>query len=341
MQFGAKATSDDVSRYSKSPNWREGKFQNLEETSMSFNLWDVPRLLYKQFSNTKIRRPKNALNIFPFDQKKFTEASQDIKFIWYGHSALLLRINHKTILIDPMLGMDSAPIAPSPNKRFSENTLDFIDEFPEIDLVLMSHDHYDHLDYDSIQKLKSKSKLFYVALGVKRHLVKWGVNANLIEEMDWWNSKKFEGIDIHFTPSRHFSGRGISDRSQSLWGGWVLKNENQSVWFSGDGGYGPHFKEIGNRLGPFDFGFMECGQYNEKWHMIHMFPHECVTAAIDAQVKRAMPVHWAGFALAFHPWQEPADGFVEHAEKSKLNYLVPRLGELIHLNSEVKQEKWW
>ncbi len=341
LQFGAKVSPEDLKRYEESPNWKHGKFQNLEETSMSFSFWDVPKLLYKQFSNTKIRKPKAPIEILNFNKEQFLKNSDEIKFIWYGHSALLLRLNNKTILIDPMLGSNSAPIAPSPNKRFSENTLTFIDEFPEIDLLLMSHDHYDHLDYDSIEKLKSKTKLYYVALGVKRHLVKWGVDANLIFEMDWWDHKVFKEIDIHFTPSRHFSGRGISDRSKSLWGGWVLKHKNQNIWFSGDGGYGKHFKEIGKRLGPFDFAFMECGQYNEKWQMIHMFPEECVQAAIDAKVTKAMPVHWAAFTLAFHTWQEPVEGFVEHAQKKKLEFCVPLLGELVELNADFKQLKWW
>ena len=171
-----------------------------------------------------------------------------------------MRMNEQTLLIDPMLGGNTTPIAPIANKRFSENTLQLIDGFPEIDLLLLTHDHYDHLDFDSIQKLKHKTQKYFVALGIKRHLVRWGVAPDLITEFDWWDNQSFENINITFTPTRHFSGRGLTDRNKSLWGGWAFENKNENIWFSGDGGYGQHFKEVGKRLGPFDFGFMECGQ---------------------------------------------------------------------------------
>ena len=195
---------------------------------------------------------------------------------------MLMRVNNKTILIDPMLGPDAAPIAPFKSKRFSESTLSLIDQFPEIDLLLLSHDHYDHLDLASIKKLKPKVKQYYVALGCGRHLEHWGIDPVQIREFDWWDNASFEAINITFTPSRHFSGRGLRDRFKSLWGGWVFKTETESIYFSGDGGYGKHFKEVGEKLGPFDFGIMECGQYNEQWHQIHMYPEEAIQAAIDA-----------------------------------------------------------
>lgn len=246
----------------------------------------------------------------------------------------------QTILIDPMFGPDAAPIAPFKVKRFSDATLAIIDSFPEIDLVLISHDHYDHLDYESILKLKEKAKCFYVALGVKRHLVSWGIPENIITEFNWWNEFNFNDIKITFTPTRHFSGRGLTDRAKSLWGGWVFKTEEEHIWFSGDSGYGSHFKEIGDRLGPFDFAFMECGQYNEKWNQIHMYPEESVQAALDAKVQNCMPVHWAGFALAQHPWKEPVERFIEKAKSEKLNFIVPKIGELFS-SETVKSSEWW
>jgi L-ascorbate metabolism protein UlaG (beta-lactamase superfamily) len=251
-----------------------------------------------------------------------------------------MRLDNKTILIDPMFGSNAAPIAPFSVQRFSQNTLELNDEFPEIDLVLISHDHYDHLDYDSIQKLKSKTKHFYVALGVKRHLVSWGIPENTITEFDWWDENPFDGIQITFTPTRHFSGRGLTDRAKSLWGGWALKTAKENIWFSGDSGYGEHFKEIGKRLGPFDFAFMECGQYNENWHQIHMYPEESVQAAIDAKVKNMMPVHWAGFALAQHTWTEPVERFTQEATAKKLNYCLPKIGQLFDSNHSITA-RWW
>ena len=216
-----------------------------------------------------------------------------------------------------------------------------IDDFPDIDLIVISHDHYDHLDYDSILKLKDKAKQFYVALGVKRHLVSWGINPEIINEFDWWEESFFENIKITFTPTRHFSGRGLTDRAKSFWGGWVFKTEEENIWFSGDSGYGTHFTEIGKRLGPFDVAFMECGQYNENWHQIHMYPEESVQAAIDAKVQNMMPVHWAGFALAQHSWQEPVERFVEKASVEKLNFVVPKIGELFNAKTSNYSESWF
>ncbi|MFT5513257.1 MAG: L-ascorbate metabolism protein UlaG (beta-lactamase superfamily) [Bacteroidia bacterium] len=263
-QFGGKITSDLMVRYAQSPNWKQGKFQNLEETSMSISFWDIPKLLYRQFTDKERREPQQSIPVVPFGKERFLEANNTTQFIWYGHSVVLMRMKGQTILIDPMLGDNASPIAPSKTKRFSENTLDIISELPEIDLMLLSHDHYDHLDFDSIQLLKGKTKQFFVAIGVKRHLVQWGIEADLITEFDWWDANTFSNIDITFTPTRHFSGRGLKDRARSLWGGWVFRTETDNIWFSGDGGYGDHFKEVGKRLGPFDFAFMECGQYNEK-----------------------------------------------------------------------------
>ncbi len=341
LQFGGKVTKDLVKEYQKSENWKDGKFQNLEQTDLDISLWKIPGVIYKQLSSNKEKEPASPLPVLPFDKSAFLAPHPKTKFIWYGHSVVLMRMNAKTILIDPMLGPNTTPIAPIATKRFSENTLSLIDEFPEIDLVLLTHDHYDHLDFDSIQKLKSKTKKYFVALGVKRHLVAWGVDPELITEFDWWNDTIFEDIKITFTPTRHFSGRGLTDRTKTLWGGWVFKTKNENIWFSGDGGYGKHFKEIGQRFGPFDFAFMECGQYNDDWHPIHLFPEECVQAALDAGVQKAMPVHWAGFPLSYqHTWFEPADDFVKFAETKNQNYITPLLGEQFEVETE-SNEKWW
>ena len=341
LQFGGKVTSALKTQYNKSQNWKDEKFQNLEETRMDISLWKIPGVIYKSLANSNQKEPIQPLPILSFDKTSFLSTSEKAKFIWYGHSVVLMRMNNQTILIDPMLGGNTTPIAPVANKRFSENTLQLIDEFPEIDLVLLTHDHYDHLDYDSIQKLKPKTKKYFVALGVKRHLVRWGVSPDLITEFDWWDDKKLEDINITFTPTRHFSGRGLTDRQKSLWGGWVFTTEKENIWFSGDSGYGNHFKEIGKRLGPFDFAFMECGQYNDDWHPIHMFPNECVQAAFDAGVKKAMPVHWAGFSLSYqHTWFEPADEFVKFAEQKKLKYATPLLGKLFMVDWN-ESTIWW
>ncbi|MCB0628965.1 MAG: MBL fold metallo-hydrolase [Saprospiraceae bacterium] len=341
-QFGGKVNDDLIGQYEQSENWRDGKFQNLELTSMGAGLWDLPRIIYKQLASDRTgREPETPLPVQPFTVNEFTATSDKARFIWYGHSVVFIRMQGKNMLIDPMLGPDTTPIAPTTTKRFSENTLSLIDDFPEIDLILLTHDHYDHLDYASIQKLKHKTGRYFVALGVKRHLVSWGIAPDKITEFDWWETRNLDNIEITFTPTRHFSGRGLTDRMKSLWGGWVFKTPAENIWFSGDGGYGSHFREVGRRLGPFDFAFMECGQYNDDWHLIHLFPEEAVQAALDAGAKKIMPVHWAGFALSYqHTWWEPAEAFVQAADEENIDYLLPPLGHLFDASSRLV-ERWW
>lgn len=339
-QFGGKINDELINRYSQSPNWQNGIFLNLEETTMSFDFKAMPKFFHKQFIATKGRAPKNPIPVEPFDQVSFLAPSATTKLIWFGHSVLLLRINNKTILVDPMFGPDAAPVAPFKIKRFSENTIDIIDQLPPIDLMLLSHDHYDHLDLRSMEKLIPKIKNYFVALGCARHLTSWGVDSSAIKEFDWWENQGFDDVAITFTPSRHFSGRGLKDRAKSLWGGWVFKTTSENIYFSGDGGYGHHFKAVGEKLGPFDFGIMECGQYNENWHQIHMYPEEAIQASIDAKVKKVMAVHWAGFPLAQHPWKEPIERFTKAAVEKELTALTPRIGQQFSFSERIKNQ-WW
>lgn len=340
-RFGATPDANEIKKLRKSPHWHNNRFENLEETVMDINLRTMPGLLKKQFTNRAGRSPSANITIAPFDKEAFLSPSEKAKFIWYGHSVLLLRMNDKTILIDPMFGSSASPLSAFAVKRFSENTLEIIDTLPPIDLVLLSHDHYDHLDLDSISKLGSKVRRLIVALGCARHLKKWGIDPAAIQEMDWWDTTLFEGIEIVFTPTRHFSGRGLTDRAKSLWGGWVLQTADENIYFSGDSGYGQHFKAVGERLGPFDLGFMECGQYYKLWHQIHMYPEESVQAAKDAKAKVAMPVHWGAFTLSLHHWKEPAERFVAAAVASDQSIITPLLGELIDTNSFPSSNYWW
>lgn len=338
-QFGARATEKEKNTYARSPYWKDGSFVNLEETRMGFDLPAFPGLLYHQFIRKNNRSPRKKINILQ-EMIPARPHFSKMRARWFGHSVLFLQIHSLNILIDPMFGENAAPISPFPIKRFSRKTFDIIKTLPELDLILLSHDHYDHLDYHSIRELKKKTRFFLVALGVKRHLIKWGVKSERVKEMDWWETFLLEDLLITFTPTRHFSGRGPRDRATSLWGGWVLKTGEENIWFSGDGGYGSHFKEIGRRLGPFDLGFMECGQYSPFWQPVHLFPEESVQAAMDAQVKKIMPIHWAAFALAQHSWTDPVVRFVKSAEQGKIDFILPEPGVEFQQSSMV-QEKWW
>ncbi len=339
-QFGGKLTAAWQEYYAQSPQWQGGKFVNLELTETAINWRQLPSILFKQIKGHPQGNPKCELLWQQPNFASFHDENELPTFAWLGHSAVLMHLAGKTMLIDPMLGPDSSPVGPKRTKRFSANTLAIIDTLPPIDLVLLTHDHYDHLDYASIIKLKEKTAQFFVALGVKRHLLHWGVADELITEFDWWQQANFGDINICFTPTRHFSGRGLSSMAKCLWGGWTFTTAQHNIWFSGDGGYGTHFLEIGERLGPFDFGFMECGQYGRDWPQIHLFPDEAVQAALDARVKKAMPVHWGAFNLSYeHAWYAPVEEFVKHAGDSQLPVLTPALGSVFNLISSSLH--WW
>lgn len=338
-QFGGKIIKEEKHRLRKSVHWKNGKFQNQSKTAMDMNLAALPKLIKENLEGRKSRNPQKDIPIIPFDQKTFQKDGIP-KFIWYGHSVLLLQINNKNLLIDPMFGQDASPVGPIRTKRFSSNSLQTIKDLPSIDAILLTHDHYDHLDFESMRELKKIPVPYLVPLGVGRYLTHWGLDKKLITEFDWWQETKLFDLDIVFTPSRHFSGRGAFDRAKSLWGGWVINSSDHKIFWSGDGGYDNHFKEIGERFGPFDWGFIECGQYNERWHQIHMYPEEAVQAALDSKVKTAIPVHWGAFCLALHHWTDPIERFAEEADRKSQSYATSRPGETIQLNNSPTYA-WW
>lgn len=340
-QFGGRMNAALAKGYQQSSRWDGKEFNNLIPVNMEVGFKDVPGMLKERIMSKVAKEPAAPIPVLPFDANAFNTDPEKPKFVWYGHAVLLLQINGKNLLIDPMFGTNASPIAPFGVKRFSKNTLSIIDELPPIDAILISHDHYDHLDYASIKKLKSKVSTYFVAMGVSRHLERWGIAADQITEFDWWQEIDFQGINITFTPSRHFSGRGLTDRFKSLWGGWVFIGDNHKVYWSGDGGYGDHFKAVHERFGQFDWAFMECGQYNAMWHDLHLFPEESALAAVDAGAKMAIPVHWGGFALAMHSWKEPVENFVQKAAELQLPVCTPEIGSVVTLGEESTSIRWY
>jgi L-ascorbate metabolism protein UlaG (beta-lactamase superfamily) len=247
-----------------------------------------------------------------------------------------------TLLLDPMFGRSPSPFPIFGPKRYSVKLPIEIEELPTIDAVIFSHDHYDHLDYGSIRKLKAKVKQFIVPLGVAGHLVRWGVDPKIIQEHDWWDEFTFRGLTLASTPARHFSGRGLGGRDTSLWCSWVILSEDTRIFFSGDSGYGPHFKEIGSKYGPFDLTLMECGQYNERWAGIHMMPEETVQAHLDVQGKLMIPIHWGAFTLALHSWSDPVERAVKAAKQLGSAIATPRIGETVSIGAaEYPNSTWW
>ncbi|WP_227014091.1 MBL fold metallo-hydrolase [Paenibacillus psychroresistens] len=308
---------------------------------MDMKLKETLKLVGQMIKGNPLSRPKGGIIADSLDPKFVRENRAD-QITWFGHSALLLRINGLTLLLDPMFGRSPSPFPIFGPKRYSTKLPIEIEELPTIDAVIFSHDHYDHLDYGTIRKLKAKVKQFIVPLGVAGHLVRWGVDPQIIQEHDWWDEFTFRGLTLASTPARHFSGRGLGGRDTSLWCSWVILSEDTRIFFSGDSGYGPHFKEIGSKYGPFDLTLMECGQYNERWAGIHMMPEETVQAHLDVQGKLMIPIHWGAFSLALHSWSDPVERAVKAAKQLGSAIATPRIGETVSIGAAVyPNSTWW
>lgn len=341
-EFGGKHQQEDIANYQTSPNFKEGKFQNLSTTTMTMNFGEIMSSLVDYIKGVPNSSPAVNLEVNQVNPTAWQSNDSTNRLIWFGHSAFLLNLDGKNILIDPMLGNVPAPHPWLGSKRYSKELPIQIEELPRIDAVLISHDHYDHLDYKSIKQLKDKVNQFLVPLGVGSHLKAWGIENSRIQEFDWWQELTYEHIKLAFTPSRHFSGRGLTDRFSTLWGSWVIQGTTNKLYFSGDSGYGSHFKEIGKKYGPFDFAMIECGQYNEKWADIHMMPEESVLASKEINATVAMPIHWGAFTLAMHTWTDPVERFSKEANKVGQKYIMPEIGEEIRLDQLIaKNNSWW
>ncbi|WP_020617073.1 MBL fold metallo-hydrolase [Paenibacillus daejeonensis] len=339
--FGGKRGKEETLSYRQSPAYGVGKFVNVIPTSMGMN-WDTTKTLLRDYvRGIPNQRPAQPLPVQPvvLDPLK---GSQQPRAVWLGHSAVLLEMEGMRMLLDPMLGRAPSPVPAVGGKRYSKQPPIQAEQLADIDVVLISHDHYDHLDYGTIRQLKDKVKRFIVPLGVGSHLERWGVPAERIEELDWWQETTYEGMRLACTPARHFSGRGLVGRDTTLWGSWVIEGAENKVFFSGDSGYGGHFKEIGERYGPFDLTLMECGQYDERWSGVHMSPEQTVRANLDVGGRLMVPIHWGAFTLAMHTWNDPAERAVRAAEAAEAPIATPALGEPVMIRSaDYPQSAWW
>lgn len=339
-RFGKGLSKAQKKEYATLENFHNGKFVNLKSGSMKINYHELFKELKKKSPNTK---PTKNILIEKIDSIDIENYSRSVTHVvWFGHSTFLLIIDGKKILLDPMLSEKPSPISLLGTSRFSNELPISSEKLPFIDIVVLSHDHYDHLDYESILKLKNKVGQFITPLGLANHLVKWGVDKNRIIELNWWENIEYENIKLTCTPARHFSGRSIFDRQTSLWCSWAIEGKNEKLFFSGDGGYDAHFKEIGEKLGPFDIALMECGQYNTNWKHMHMMPEETAQASIDLKSKLVLPIHWGGFSLAFHHWTEPIERLLGKAKELNLSVTTPKIGEPVILGTpSFPAEKWW
>lgn len=339
--FGGKLSKEQKEEYEKFDNYVDGKFVNQTPTKMLMSPRDFLSMFKDSIAGDKDRNPAGQIPVAAMDWNKIK--SEEDSLTWFGHSAFLLSIDNKKILIDPMLGPAASPVSFAGSKRYNEDMLRIIDEMPPIDAVFITHDHYDHLDYPSILKLKSKVGHFFVPYGVGAHLIRWGVAKESITELNWWDEMEFQGLTVALTPSKHFSGRGIFNRDTTLWGGWVILGGNTRLYISGDGGYDAHFKEIGKKYGPFDMALIEGGQYDDRWSWVHMTPEEAVQANLDVKAENMTLMHWGAFTLAYHGWTEPIERAVIEAERVEVDLIAPKIGETVLLDGDlsIPPSLWW
>ncbi len=322
----------------KSPNYGKGGFTNLIETPMMADDASYWKMLKDFFKKNELKAPPGLMPTVKTDLKTVTIPQPSVT--WFGHSSYLLRLQDKNILVDPVFSGQASPV------RFMVNAFPGTDiykpaDMPDIDCLILTHDHYDHLDFKTLVQLKTKVANVYCSLGVGSHLRYWGYDENLINEMDWWESKQInESMVLTAAPARHFSGRGVK-RGQTLWSSFALKTSSHSIYIGGDSGYDTHFIEIGNKLGPFDLAILECGQYNAMWPFIHMMPEETVQASIDLKAKTLLPVHWGKFSLSMHPWNESIIRAKAMADKLNVDLRMPKIGETLLLNEPYSANEWW
>ncbi|NND06711.1 MAG: hypothetical protein HKN87_10055 [Saprospiraceae bacterium] len=340
--FGGATTAVQKARYEQSAQFKDGKFVNNIPISLEMSASDMLSLMYKYIQPPPLTIPDRAIPIETMAEQEIKDYTGPTRIYWFGHSAFLMQIDGMNIMIDPMLGEVPAPHTWLGTERFNELLPLDIDELPHLDAVLISHDHYDHLDYPTIMRLKDQVNRFYVPLGVAAHLQAWGIDESKIMELDWWQSTELSYLSFTCTPAQHFSGRALSDRKRTLWSSWIIQSKSERIYFSGDSGYSPHFEDIGERYGPFDLALLECGQYNILWPEVHMFPEETVQAGLDLQAKLIMPIHWGAFKLSTHPWNEPAYRISKAAEAAQLPILIPKIGESFSpRDSLFTNSQWW
>lgn len=335
-KFGKHPKEEDFQHL---PNYKNGEFQNTlltptltEDTSASYLLI---RNLFKSYPRQK---PKGPLPSQKTDLKSLNPQKDVI--ISLGHSSFYIQVSGKRLLIDPQFCGYAAPFS-FLYKAFKGTNPYSADDIPNLDGIFITHDHWDHLDYESILSLNAKTKRFIMPLGVGSHLRLWGIDPLKIHEGNWNEKIQLDDLTIHITESRHFSGRGIQ-RNKTLWAGFAIKSLNQNIYVSGDTGYGPHFKEIGQKLGPFDYAILENGQYNPSWAYIHMKPEETVQAAKDLKTKAVIPSHFGKFALSYHSWDDPLIRLKKASHKAPYRLLTPLIGEVVYLEDESQSFKsWW
>ncbi len=337
-KFGKLPTGERLTKIEKSPNYKDGSFSNLNHTPQITAKGGFLKIM-KDMLTAKNRRPVDVIpsvktNLLNLDRDK------DI-LVWFGHSSYFIQIDGKRFLVDPVFCGNASPFS-FMIKSFKGSDIYTPDDLPEVDYLIITHDHWDHLDYKTIKDLKPKIGKVVTGLGTGAHLESWGYEPTIIIEKDWYDHVDLGGgFSLDITPARHFSGRSTKP-NQTLWVSLVLQTPSTRIFIGGDGGYDEHFAEIGNKFGGFDLVILENGQYNTSWKYIHLMPEEVLKAAKDLKAKRLFPVHSSKFALANHSWDAPLKTITEKNKSVNQPLITPIIGEIVNLKDTAQVfSEWW
>ena len=338
--LGRNPSGKRLQRIKKSPNYHQGQFRNLmAQTGVSEGthlLAEICKSYFKRFPN---RNPIDPIPSIKTDLKALNP-THDL-MVWFGHSSVFMQLHGKTFLLDPVMSGRASPLAWG-TRAYKGTDIYTVDELPDIDYLLISHDHYDHLDYQTALKLKHKVKHVVTGLGVGEHFEYWGYPQEKLIETDWGDKIDLgDGITIITETTHHDSRRGF-DGGKNLWVSFVIQSPRKSIFYTGDGGYNKHFVEIGQKYGPFDWALMENGQYDVAWHAVHCHPDQVAQATEELNARNMLPVHHSKFSLAKHAWYEPITRIVEYSKTRKYRLATPMIGELVELDNEQQVfQQWW
>lgn len=339
-QFGRAASGERLERIKQSKNYRDGAFVNKSYTPPLTEGYSMLGVMWDFFFKSNPRKsPATAIPSMRTNLKNLPADSNII--VWFGHSSYFLQLNGIKILVDPVFSGNASPIRGT-TRAFEGSNNYGVNDFPEIDYLLISHDHYDHLDYSTITSLKPKVRKVICGLGVGAHFEAWGYDRKIISEHDWNETIAVNAnFKIHTLTARHFSGRTFK-RNNTLWMAYLLETPEKKIFLGGDGGYDTHFAEIGKRFGSIDLAILENGQYNVAWHAIHCLPEEVAQAGEDLNAKRIMPVHSGKFSLALHSWDEPLNEISRFSKLRNIPLVTPVIGEIVWLDNDKQAFKeWW
>ncbi|MDV6167625.1 MBL fold metallo-hydrolase [Flavobacterium sp. DG1-102-2] len=338
-KFGSQPKGERLKKIEQAANYKDGQFQNQHHTPDLAEGVSMLTVLNKFFfGKSKRSKPAQPLPSQKIDLLHLDPSENVI--VWFGHSSYFIQANGKTMLVDPVFSGAASPVSFT-TRAFAGADVYAVEDLPAIDFLFISHDHWDHLDYETVLKLKDKVKKIITGLGTGQHFERWEFDMATVEERNWNETIDLgSGFVIHTTPARHFSGRGLK-RNGALWTSFVVKTPTLNLYLGGDSGYDTHYKEIGDQYGPFDLAILECGQYNEYWKYIHMMPEQVVTAAQELKAKKLMPVHWAKFSLALHDWDEPILRVTAEAKKQAMPIMTPMIGQKASLTNDEVFTEWW